>query len=127
MLNTSVIIIFMLSLAHTACSLHLDRELLFARFNFNEDSHDIDLSSMDITSIDPDTFAGMASLELLNLAGKKIDFVYPGTFGADLANLRSLDLSGNKLTSLKPSTFSSLASLRSLNLDFNGLTSIRPD
>ncbi|XP_028653491.2 trophoblast glycoprotein b [Erpetoichthys calabaricus] len=116
----------------------------------------LNFSSNRITSIDPQVFAKMPNLKVLDLSHNQILTFSPEAFGANnsvrelnlssamanssvmpdlyallqngsLANLVSLDLSDNQLSFLPGDTFSGLVNLKSLDLRNNSLVSLRKD
>jgi hypothetical protein len=68
-------------------------------------------------------FAGLISLQSLNLEGNGLATLPVGVF-AGLIDLHSLDLAGNDLRALPEKAFAGLSGLQSLNLSTNTLTAL---
>ena len=83
----------------------------------------LDLTNDGITSLKPDDFAGLSSLEALTVSDNSL-VVLPDALFAGLPSLETLRLSNNRLTSLPRAAFFELAELRELNLTNNLLTSL---
>lgn len=71
-------------------------------------------------------FAGLSSLEILELWDNALESLPPGVF-SDLGSLERLDLAANALTSLSAGVFSGLRSLRHLDLRHNALETLPAD
>lgn len=71
----------------------------------------------------PLTFAGLASLEELNLSANRMSYLPPTVFRP--LTLKTLDLSDNKLLSMPASLLSTLPSLEKLLLKGNLLSTVR--
>ena len=71
-------------------------------------------------------FAGLSSLETLELWDNALESLPPGVF-SDLRSLERLDLAANALTSLSAEVFSGLRSLRQLDLRHNALETLPDD
>ena len=80
-----------------------------------------------LTSLPPDLFAGLSSLESLSVGPNPLSEPLPEDLLAGLSSLRSLGLNGLRQTSLPPDIFSGLSSLRRLHLSTNRLTSLPED
>ena len=81
----------------------------------------LDLSDADLSGLTSDDFAGMASLERLDLSGSRgLQALGANAFG-DLVNLKRLDLSSMGLRTLDPRAFAGLESLEQLLLHDNDL------
>ncbi len=85
----------------------------------------LDISSNDITSLDPMIFSGLSSLTTLDISSNDITSLDPMIFSG-LSSLTTLDILGNDITILNPTIFSGLSSLTTLILEENQITSIDP-
>ena len=77
------------------------------------------------SSVDPSEFAGLSSLEYLNLRNNAIETLYPGAF-QDLTSLKGLDFDEGRIKTLEDGVFRGLTSLTSLSMSGNRLTTINP-
>ncbi len=86
----------------------------------------LSLGSERIETLQSDDFAGLTSLEQLDLYDNELTALPPNIF-AGLTNLRQLNLWHNDLATLSPNVFADLTNLRVLDLDDNDFTAIPPD
>ncbi len=86
----------------------------------------LSLGSERIETLQSDDFAGLTSLEQLDLYDNDLTTLPPNIF-AGLTNLRQLNLWHNDLTTLSPDVFADLTNLRVLDLDDNDFADIPPD
>ena len=86
----------------------------------------LSLGSERIETLQSDDFAGLTSLEQLDLYDNDLTALPPNIF-AGLTNLRQLNLWHNDLTTLSPNVFADLTNLRVLDLDDNDFADIPPD
>ena len=86
----------------------------------------LSLGSERIQTLQSGDFAGLSSLEQLDLYDNDLTALPPNVF-AGLTNLRQLNLWHNDLTSLSPAVFADLTNLRILDLDDNDFADIPPD
>ncbi len=86
----------------------------------------LSLGSERIETLQSGDFAGLTSLEQLDLYDNELTALPPNIF-AGLTNLRQLNLWHNDLTTLSPNVFAGLTDLRYLDLDDNDFTAIPPD
>ncbi|XP_065346950.1 leucine-rich repeat-containing G-protein coupled receptor 6-like isoform X2 [Cloeon dipterum] len=84
---------------------------------------ELHLTKNKITGVSALSFAGLASLVVLNLRGNFIEELGAGSF-ASLTNLEELDLGQNRLTVVHRDAFKGLTSLSILHLDDNQLLSV---
>ena len=83
----------------------------------------LDLDNNQLTTIQPNAFAGLTSLMGISLEINQLTTIQPKAF-AGLPNLKNLFLSNNKLTTIPPNAFAGLPNLGWLFLDYNQLTTI---
>lgn len=81
---------------------------------------DVDLSSNNISEIDPDLFIHAQSISSLALDGNPISFTANQSF-LNLPDLEILNLVGCNITEFYDQTFTNLSGLKSLNLADNSL------
>ena len=86
----------------------------------------LSLGSERIETLQSDDFAGLTSLEQLDLYDNDLTTLPPNIF-AGLTNLRQLNLWHNDLTTLSSDVFADLTNLRVLDLDDNDFADIPPD
>ena len=86
----------------------------------------LSLGSERIETLQSGDFAGLTSLEQLDLYDNNLTALPPNIF-AGLTNLRQLNLWHNDLATLSPNVFTDLTNLRVLDLDDNDFTDIPPD
>ncbi len=86
----------------------------------------LSLGSERIQTLQSGDFAGLTSLEQLDLYDNELTALPPNVF-AGLTNLRQLNLWHNDLASLSPNVFADLTNLRILDLDDNDFATIPPD
>ena len=86
----------------------------------------LSLGSERIETLQSGDFAGLTSLEQLDLYDNDLTALPPNIF-AGLTNLRQLNLWHNDLATLSPNVFTDLTNLRVLDLDDNDFTDIPPD
>ena len=86
----------------------------------------LSLGSERIATLQSGDFAGLTSLEQLDLYDNELTALPPDIF-AGLTNLRQLNLWHNDLTTLSSKVFADLTNLRVLDLDDNDFTTIPPD
>ncbi len=86
----------------------------------------LSLGSERIETLQSGDFAGLSSLEQLDLYDNELTSLPPNIF-AGLTNLRQLNLWHNDLASLSPNVFADLTNLRVLDLDDNDFADIPPD
>ncbi len=86
----------------------------------------LSLGSERIETLQSGDFAGLTSLEQLDLYDNDLTALPPNIF-AGLTNLRQLNLWHNDLATLSPNVFTGLTNLRVLDLDDNDFTDIPPD
>ena len=86
----------------------------------------LSLGSERIETLQSDDFAGLTSLEQLDLYDNELTALPPNIF-AGLTNLRQLNLWHNDLATLPPNVFADLTNLRVLDLDDNDFTDIPPN
>ena len=86
----------------------------------------LSLGSERIQTLQSGDFAGLSSLEQLDLYDNELTALPPNVF-AGLTNLRQLNLWHNDLASLSPNVFSDLTNLRVLDLDDNDFADIPPN
>ena len=86
----------------------------------------LDLEGMDITSLRVDDFAGMISLQTLNIADNKLTTL-PARIFSNLTALASLHLEGNNIETLPSDAFEGLTFLWTLSLTGNELTHLSGD
>jgi hypothetical protein len=79
-----------------------------------------------IASIEPNTFKGLNSLEVLHLENNQIASIDVNTFFG-LNNLTGLYLQNNQIASIDANTFNGLNNLLYLHLDNNQIRSIEPN
>ncbi len=85
----------------------------------------LSLGSERIETLQSGDFAGLTSLEQLDLYDNDLTALPPNIF-ADLTNLRQLNLWHNDLATLSPNVFADLTNLRALDLDDNDFADIPP-
>ncbi|XP_036382767.1 leucine-rich repeat-containing protein 19-like [Megalops cyprinoides] len=78
----------------------------------------LNVSSNNISRVEPKSFAGLADLSVLDLSRNSIPSLPPGVF-SNLSSLEGLYLQGNNLHSLENGTFVDLKRLSRLDLDGN--------
>ncbi|XP_050303421.1 leucine-rich repeat-containing G-protein coupled receptor 5-like isoform X4 [Anthonomus grandis grandis] len=83
----------------------------------------LDLSDLNLTTIEPNTFTGLSRLLSLNMSNCNISVVNPAAFDG-LIETVSLDLSFNAIKSLKVKQLIGLNNLKTLNLSHNEITDI---
>lgn len=83
----------------------------------------LDLYDNDLTTLPPNIFAGLTNLRQLNLWHNDLTTLSPTVF-ADLTNLRSLDLDDNDFTAIPPNVFAGLTNLETLYLNDTRLTTL---
>ncbi|KAG9337950.1 hypothetical protein JZ751_027444, partial [Albula glossodonta] len=102
--------------------LHLDNNMLttLPGHMFDNLSHlkILNVSSNNISRVEPLAFAGLANLEELDLSHNSIPSLPPRVF-ANLSSMKSLYLKGNRLHLLENVTFLDLTHLNHLDLDKN--------
>ena len=86
----------------------------------------LSLGSERIETLQSGDFAGLTSLEQLDLYDNDLTALPPNIF-AGLTNLRQLNLWHNDLATLSPNVFTDLTNLRVLDLDDNDFADIPPD
>ncbi len=86
----------------------------------------LSLGSERIETLQSGDFAGLTSLEQLDLYDNDLTALPPNIF-AGLINLRQLNLWHNDLTTLSPNVFADLTNLRVLDLDDNDFAVIPPN
>ena len=86
----------------------------------------LSLGSERIETLQSGDFAGLTSLEQLDLYDNELTALPPNIF-AGLTNLRQLNLWHNDLATLSPNVFAGLTNLRSLDLDDNDFAAIPPN
>ena len=86
----------------------------------------LSLGSERIETLQSGDFAGLTSLEQLDLYDNDLTDLPPNIF-AGLTNLRQLNLWHNDLATLSPNVFTDLTNLRILDLDDNDFADIPPD
>ena len=86
---------------------------------------ELDLYDNELTALPPNVFAGLTSLRQLNLWHNDLTTLSPNVF-ADLTNLQYLDLDDNDFTTIPPNVFASLPNLRTLYLNDTRLTTLPP-
>ncbi len=86
----------------------------------------LSLGSERIETLQSGDFAGLTSLEQLDLYDNDLTALPPNIF-AGLTNLRQLNLWHNDLATLSPNVFTDLTNLRILDLDDNDFADIPPD
>ena len=86
----------------------------------------LSLGSERIATLQSGDFAGLSSLEQLDLYDNELTSLPPNIF-AGLTNLRQLNLWHNDIASLSPNVFADLTNLRVLDLDDNDFAAIPPD
>ncbi len=86
----------------------------------------LSLGSERIATLQSGDFAGLSSLEQLDLYDNELTALPPNIF-AGLTNLRQLNLWHNDIASLSPNVFADLTNLRVLDLDDNDFAAIPPD
>ncbi|XP_063405725.1 leucine-rich repeat-containing protein 15-like [Mytilus trossulus] len=84
------------------------------------------LNDNSITSLEPNTFAGLTSLKSLYLSSNSITSIEPGTF-SEIKSLEYLYMGDNSITSIDSNAFYGLTSLRYLSLQDNNINSIEPN
>lgn len=92
----------------------------FAFFQFGNSLRSLNLSSCNITEIDPKAFAGLPKLERLILSNNLINTVKAEWF-TDLRNLRVLVLDRNEIKLIEPGAFPLLDKLEILSLEQNAI------
>ena len=75
----------------------------------------LDLSHANITTIESNSFHGLANLINLNLSHNKIDLIHSSTFSG-LSNLEILNLTYNKISSIKSDDFAEITNLKDLKI-----------
>ncbi|XP_036420973.1 vasorin a [Colossoma macropomum] len=78
-----------------------------------------------ITSLQHQSFLGLAELQMLDLSQNHLTEIPDGVFGS-LASLHNLDLSSNFITHLSKDSFAGLVNLERLYLHSNRIQSIHP-
>ncbi len=91
-----------------------------------KDVKNLFLNNNSITDIQPSTFDGMTSLEVLNLGWNNITHLNRHVFDG-LVNLSRLYLNNNRILLLKNSTFNQLKNLRILKLHYNEMAQMDSD
>ncbi len=86
----------------------------------------LDLYDNELTALPPDVFAGLTKLRQLNLWHNDLATLSPKVF-ADLTNLRYLDLDDNDFTVIPPAVFAGLTNLTYLWLNDTRLTTLPPN
>jgi len=86
----------------------------------------LSLGSERIETLQSGDFAGLTSLEQLDLYDNELTALPPNVF-AGLTNLRQLNLWHNDLATLSPNVFADLTNLRVLDLDDNDFADIPPN
>ena len=81
------------------------------------------LDNNQLTTIQPNAFAGLTNLEWLGLGENQLSTIPTKAF-AGLTNLKDLFLRDNQLTTIQPNAFTGLTSLTELYLGYNQLTTI---
>ena len=81
----------------------------------------MNLGDNKIYHIDPNSFAGLLKLEILNLNGNYLTAITTETFGY-VPNLSWLLLSNNQIANISPLSFAKLKSVKKLDLHGNKLT-----
>ncbi len=84
------------------------------------------LGNNQLTTIQPNAFAGLTNLEDLRLYNNQLTIIPTNAF-AGLPKLELLNLSNNQLTTIQPNAFSGLTNLEDLRLQKNQLTIIPPN
>ena len=85
----------------------------------------LDLYDNDLTALPPNIFAGLTNLRQLNLWHNDLATLSPNVF-TDLTNLRVLDLDDNDFTDIPPNVFAGLTNLRTMWLNDTRLTTLPP-
>ncbi len=83
----------------------------------------LDLYDNDLTALPPNIFAGLTNLRQLNLWHNDLAILSPNVF-ADLTNLRVLDLDDNDFADIPPNVFAGLTNLATLYLNDTRLTTL---
>ena len=85
----------------------------------------LDLYDNELTALPPDIFAGLTNLRQLNLWHNDLTTLSPNVF-ADLTNLRVLDLDDNDFADIPPNVFAGLTNLETMWLNDTRLTTLPP-
>ena len=83
----------------------------------------LDLYDNDLTALPPNIFAGLTNLRQLNLWHNDLATLSPNVF-TDLTNLRVLDLDDNDFTAIPPNVFAGLTNLQTMWLNDTRLTTL---
>ncbi len=83
----------------------------------------LDLYDNDLTALPPNIFAGLTNLRQLNLWHNDLATLSPNVF-TDLTNLRVLDLDDNDFTTIPPNVFAGLTNLQTMWLNDTRLTTL---
>ncbi len=86
----------------------------------------LSISRNQLTTIQPNAFAGLNNLQWLFLNNNQLNTIQTNAF-AGLTNLRNLLLYNNQLSTILPNTFAGLPNLQMLSLNINQLSTILPN
>ncbi len=86
----------------------------------------LSLADNQLTTIQPNAFAGLPNLTTLKLAKNQLSTIPINAF-AGLTNLTMLNLSSNQLKDIQPNAFAGLTNLTHLSLRYNQLKDIQPN
>ena len=97
----------------------------FSKFR-NMSAREIYLNGSAIGSLHPEMFEGFPRLEIISLAGNKLEMI-PAALFVNKTTLKQLFLQKNLLTHFEPSTFESLAGLQEIDISGNKFKYLSPE
>ena len=75
-----LLIISCFLLLNSTAAIHLNRDVLFQQFNYSNETTFVNLSGMDILSVDEFTFQNLTNIERIRLSRNSIEIIHPLTF-----------------------------------------------